>query len=764
MNYRTPQKLSIYKRLGSNITKTFLFVSLLFVVAGCFDNSPYPSENKDANTLYYNYTEEPDNLDPAKAYSADLLLFIEQIYEPTLQFHYLKRPSVLEGLTATSVPLPISYDIDGNKIANDAPLDKIKKVVYRFNIKKGILYQDHASFAIDKDGKHIFHLGEKDIFTSNPKQPDDLLTLPSAKNATALTRELKAKDYVYQLKRLADPKNDCPLYEGTLKTFIIGYTDLHDKLKNEFDNIKKREVKKGNLKERYYIDLRDPKYDIEGLKIIDDYTFEIALKRPYPQFTYWLSMAFFCPIPWEVDKFYRQNACQDLNFSLKRFPVGTGPYKLTENRSNYRIVLERNKNYRKAYYPTEGAPASEDKASDKDRGLLDDAGKQIPFIDRAVFMLEKEGMPRYKKFVQGYYDLLEPNQLGSSMFDSAVDVTANGDSEASEEMTKRKIVLLKNVRASVRYFAFNMQDKTVGGYSEKQIKLRQALSIAFDVRDQIDILENGRGKFIHGPLPKGIIGNHSGKSGMNPTVYKWDDVKNQPVLRDLSIAKQLLKEAGYPGGVHEVTGRQLKIKFNIPSSAGNKTLAKFVKKQFAKIGVALEAVESTQNKWKEKLKTGDYQFIWYGWFADYPDAENFMFLLYGPQKSVGAGGINYANYENPEYDRKFEIIETMPNTPERLRLIEEMQQLVRKECPWIFDYTRVEYTMHQGWLKNYKAKFIGGGNMKYWKIDPEMRKNILAENNKPFTAPIWITAILILIASIYATITTIKRDRGGVSL
>ena len=747
MNYRNKQKLSHCKRSATFLRSSAVFVLLMLCVVGCFDNNPYPSEDIEQKTFFYNFTQEPDTLDPAKAYSSDLLLFIEQIYEPTLQFHYLKRPSELEALTAETVPEAIRYDKDGNKLDLDAPHENIDKVVYRIKLKKGILYQDHPAFSVDKQGKHIWHLGSHESFAINGKHPDELFSLPRSKDAVKHTRELNAADYIYQFKRMADPKNECPIVD-LLSTHVKGFKDLAKKIESDHDKLKLSKANKILIsneqddsptltkKETYFIDYSDNAYDIPGLKLIDDYTFEVVLNKPYPQFRYWMAMAFFSPVPWEVDRFYLQNASQEKNLSIKRFPVGTGPYKIVENTGNFRIVLERNKNFRKAYYPTVGEESA--KASDKKKGLLDAAGKQVPFIDRAVFTLEKENMPRWNKFRQGYYDLLEPHQLGSDQFDSAVNITADG-AEASPDMAARDIRLLQGKRPYVRYFAFNMKDKVVGGYTEQQIKLRQAISIAFNVQDQIDIHASGNGVVQHGPLPEGIFGYRPDEAGMNKVLNKWDPKKRQAVKLEIAKAKKLMVEAGYANGIDPKTGKRLEIKYNIPDTAGSKTLANFVKKQFSLIDIGIEIIQYTQNKWKEELKTGNYQLIWYGWFADYPDPENFLFLLYGPNSSIDNGGANYANYNSPEYNKMFKQIETMPNSPKRLEIIDKMQALVQKDCPWIFGYNPITFTMHQGWLKNYKPKFIGGGYMKYWDIDPKMRKIHLKKNNKPVTWPVWIT-------------------------
>ena len=85
---------------------------------------------------------------------------------------------------------------------------------------------------------------------------------------------------------------------------------------------------------------------ISGIKKIDNYTFSIILKKQYPQFVYWLAMPFFSPMPWEADLFYNQKILKNKNITINWYPIGTGPFKLTENNPNLRMVLKKNENFR----------------------------------------------------------------------------------------------------------------------------------------------------------------------------------------------------------------------------------------------------------------------------------------------------------------------------------------------------------------------------------------------------------------------------------
>src|SRR5210317_1198059 len=126
---------------------------------------------------------------------------------------------------------------------------------------------------------------------------------------------------------------------------------------------------------------------MQGLSVLDERTLSITIMGRYPQFVYWLAMHFFSPIAPEVDRFYKNPGFADRNLTLDWWPVGAGPYMMVKNNPNSEIVLERNPNFRPDFYPTEGEPG------DAEAGFLDDAGERLPFVDRAVFRLEKTVVP-----------------------------------------------------------------------------------------------------------------------------------------------------------------------------------------------------------------------------------------------------------------------------------------------------------------------------------------------------------------------------------
>ena len=497
---------------------------------------------------------------------------------------------------------------------------KVAFTLYDIKIKKGIKYQPHPAFAKDDQGKLLYHS----------------LTLEEIEKLTGLgdlkqlaTRELTAYDYVYQIKRLASPKVSSPIY-GLMSEYIVGLSELATELKGtSLDS---------------FVDLR--KYQLKGVKVIDTYHYQIKVKGAYAQFLYWLAMPFFSPMPVEADRFYSQEGMEEKNLTLDWYPIGTGAYLMEKNDPNQEMILAENPNFHQEFYPSEG------EKGDNEKGFLKDAGKKLPMIKRFVFSLEKETLPRWNKFLQGYYD---ESAIATDSFDQAITIDKHGKPILTEEMKQKKIRLQTTVDTSAYYLGFNMLDPVVGGKSERARKLRLAVSLVMDYGEYISIFLNGRGIEAHGPIPPGIFGYEEGKKGLNSQVFQWDEEEKKVFRKPLSVAKQLMVEAGYPDGIDPKTGKALILNYDVNTRGdpGSQSKLNWIRRQFAKIGIQLNIRATQYNRFREKVRTGNAQMFFWGWLADYPDPENFLFLLYGPNGKVKYGGENAANYSNPEYDKLF---------------------------------------------------------------------------------------------------------------
>ncbi len=698
-------------------------------------NNPYSEDGGQAeNSLYSSFSERPKHLDPVRSYSSNEYAIIGQIYEPPLQYHYLKRPYRLEPLVAESMPSVRWLDHDGKQLPDNVEEAEIGYSEYEIAIKPGIRFQPHPAFAHSDDSGFIYH-------SLTPKQLEKISALDDFEQTG--NRELTAEDFVYQIKRIVSPRTHSPIAE-LMKQQIVGLKEFEKKIGQRYRQWQKESP------EEHFFDLR--KEEIEGVKIVDRYRYRIRIKGKYPQFAFWLAMPFFAPMPWEAEAFYAQPGLIEKNITLDWYPVGTGPYMLTENNPNRRMTLERNPAFHPENYPSEGEP------SDKLNGLLVDAGRKLPFIDRVVYILEKESIPYWSKFIQGYYDA---SGISSDSFDQAIQFTEQGEAELTTSMKEKDIHLQTAVTSSIFYLGFNMRDPVVGGLDEKSRKLRQAIGIAVDFEEFISIFMNGRGVASQGVLPPGIFGFEEGQAGINSYLYEW--AKDRPKRKSLLAAKRLLAEAGFPDGRDSKTGEPLVLYFDTTSSGpDDKARLNWYRKQFARLGIQLVIRATDYNRFQSKMRNGNAQIFMWGWNADYPDPENFFFLLYGPNSKAEFGGENAANYQNPEFDRLFEQMRNGENNSERLKQIRLLQEIIRRDSPWLFGYHPKAFSLYHDWYLNLKTNLMANNRLKYQRIDGEQRRKMRHKWNRPIFWPIGLFGLLILSLLIPAWLTYRKRERETV--
>ena len=702
------------------------FLVLLLAACGSELNDPYPASERGQNILYSAFTERPKHLDPAQSYTEDESTFTGQIYEPPLQYHYLKRPYTLIPGTAEAVPEPRFYDAQGQLLPPDAPSSAIATSVYELRIRPGIRYQPHPAFALDAAGQPLYAGLNAQTLRGIERLADF---------AQTGSRELSADDYIYQIKRLAHPRLHSPIF-GMMAGRIIGLKELGKTLDQA-----------AQAQPGAWLDL--DQYPLEGVERVDALSYRIKLRGKYPQFLYWLAMPFFAPVPREADRFYSQPGMAEKNLTLDWYPVGTGPYMLTENNPNSRMVLTRNPNFHGETYPCEG------EADDQAAGLLADCGKPLPMIDQAVFSREKESIPYWNKFLQGYYDA---SGISSDSFDQAVRLNVGGDVQLSDEMRDKGIRLLTSVRTSTFYMGFNLNDGVVGGQGERSRKLRQALSIAIDQEEFISIFMNGRGIAAMSPLPPGLFGFEPGKVGMNPVVYDWQD--GQPRRKPIEAAKKLLAEAGWPNGRNAQSGEPLVLYLDTTSGGmGDKSRLDWLTRQFAKLDIQLVVRSTDFNRFQEKLRKGAVQIYYLGWNADYPDPENFFFLLAGAEGAVNRGGENRSNYVNDDYDQLFITMKEMDNSPQRLELIRKMNRILQEDAPWIFGFHPKSYTLGHAWLYNRKPNDVANNILKYQRLDVAERARRRALWNTPVRWPRGVLAGVILVVLGTAIAAYRRRER-----
>ncbi len=539
--------------------------------------------------------------------------------------------------------------------------------------------------------EYTFHLRKDVYFQDDPCFPD------------GRGRQVTAHDVVYAIKRLADP-----IVQST------GWWLVSGKIKG-IDAFASRAAAAGKA---------DYAQQIEGIACPDDFTLKITLTEPNPEFIYVMSMPYTAPVAHEAVEYY--NSSGQVGFA--RHPVGTGAYRLKSWERQHRIVIEKNPTFRKDYYPATGAPG------DREKGLLVDAGKRLPFLDEVWFTIISANQPLWLLFLQGY---LDASGIPQEQFDKAI--TKN--LELSDAFAKKGISLEISTNLEVSYIVFNMRDPILGHNKY----LRQALSLAYDSDLFNQIYLNGRAISAQGPLPPGIF-------GYDP------NFKNPFKVYDLAKARELLAKAGYPGGVDGRTGKQLELTYDISSdSAVAREYATFDMRCFEQLGIKMKLQVNTFSQYLERSIKGTFQMSSGGWIADYPDPEDFFILLYGPNAPPGP---NAAAFSSPEYDRLYEKMKVMEDSPERAAVIKRMVEIVTDECPWIFNFHSPSYTLRHSWYKNGKSHSISGNYVKYLRVDPGARRAYWRVEDRPnLRAPLYALGLLVVVVTPGIVITYRRRRR-----
>lgn len=578
--------------------KVSLLLSVLLVFCGC-------TKKRDFKTKVLNVRVAADvkGMDPVNAGDTYSSYEISRVYEGLLAFHYLKRPYKLIPNLAESMP----------EVSKDG-------LEYTFKVKKGVFFHDNKCF-------------------------------PNGKG-----REVNASDFLYAIKRMADPKNISTgwwLLDGRIK----GLNEWRDSI----------DSKKG----------ADYSAKIEGLKQIDSHTLKFTLNKAYPQFLYSLAMVYTVATPKEAVDFYGD---QFLNN-----PVGTGAFMTSTYTQSSRIEYVKNPNYRDVYYPSEGSE------EDKKKGLLKDAGKKLPLVDKIVVHIQKESQPAWLSFEKGKLDLLA---IPKDNFDSVV----TPDKGITDAYAKKEITLNIAPDLDITYIAFNHEYKL---FQNK--KLRQAMSLAYDNEKANKLFYNNNAYLAQTILPPGIGGYD-------------EDYKNPYAKYDLAKAKKLLIEAGYANGKGLPT-----IIYDTTATTTSRQMADYFKKSMKDIGIEVQVNTNTWPQLTKKVKSKQTQMFGMAWVGDYPDAENFLQLLYGPNQAPGPNG---SNYDNAQFNKTFERITKMQPGPQRAMEYKKLAQSVAEDAAYILGVHRKSFGVVHGWLKNYKFSTFSHGSAKYYNIDLEAKKRI----------------------------------------
>jgi len=575
-------------------------------------------------------------------------------------------------------------------------------------LKRPLELEPGLSEDLGKWGKHpgIGPLGEakyelkgKNTFTIKFKKGINFqndICFDSEKN-DSLTREIIAKDYAYSIKRQADPNSKA---KGTflIRGLLYGLEEFSEKIRKET-----KDGSKSNLNQ-----------NLKGLEILDRYTIRLTLTKESKILKYFFTNIFSSPTPAECVDYYDGSSISRPHF--RRHPIASGAYRLKAWREGHSIHLVKNENYRNEPYPNEGS------LGDKKLGLLADTGQMLPLIEDLYFLIIKQTIPKWLLFEQGYQDGagIPRDVFGQVVFQNNL----------TQKYKDRNIRLTISPELVSYYFVFNMEDKKIGGFSKEAKLLRQALSLALDRKLYIDTLRNGRGIIAHSPIPPGI-------DGYRP------EYKNPWVEFNPKKAKNLLEEAGYPAGIDPETARPLEIRYMMVAHPSLIDDGRFYQKCFERIGIKLVIDTYDWATLTKKLRSAKFQISQGGWMADYPEAENFMQLLFS--KNIGDTATNSARYNNLVFDKLYLKLYKAKNAVEKSEIVAQIMEVLNEDMPWLFTFHPTTFGLFHHWYLNNKDHPLGHGLARYKRIDTKKRADYQKVYNKPMYIVLFGMALIILI-------------------
>ncbi len=491
-------------------------------------------------------------------------------------------------------------------------------------------------------------------------------------------RELVARDMEYAVKRFRDPAVRSPyswLFEDKIPA-LDAYVERIKKSGEKFD------------------------YDlpIDGLTVVDKYTISFKLKEPDYNFIYFFAMPNVVPVAREVIEKYGEDTMAH--------PVGTGPYVLKEWIRASKIVLERNPNYRGHTLSTEFADANDPWDQDAIASL---GGKTLPLIDRIEVSPIEQEQPRYLAFMNNQHDYIEETPLAY-----VTQLLPNG--KLSTILEKRKVRVFREDQPEIVWVAFNMDDAIVGGYKPENIALRRAIIMAYDLMSEINIVRSGQAAKMHGPIGPGVV-------GFDPT-FRTAEQQYNP-----AGAKAMLDLYGYvdkngDGWREMPDGRPLNIEYKYRANEQEqRQQAALWIKCMAAVGIRMTAREVQFVDLLKDRRVGKFQMSGMAWIADYPDAQNFLQLLYGPNTDIS----NDSRFKLAAYDRLYLQSLKIPDSTERNRLYREMSRLAVAYAPWSFGVHRSFSHFINPWVKGYKKHPILYTSFKFLDVDTKLQKQVMQQ-------------------------------------
>ena len=573
-------------------------------------------------TLRYAFRVAETGFDPAKISDLYSRICTAHMFEGLYQYDHLARPARIKPLTALALP-EVSADF--------------RRFVIR--IRPGIFFADDPAFG-----------GQR--------------------------RELVAADYVYSLKRFADPASKSPAWGEVAE---IGYSGL-------------AALRKQALDTRTPFDYDAP---VAGLQAVDRHTLVITTDEPRPRLAEYLAdNGLYGAVAREVVQFYGDKVAEH--------PVGTGAFRLARWRRSSEMVFDRNPAYRHRVYEDDAEPNADD--AEGQALLAKFKGRRLPMVDRVIVSIIEENQPRWLSFLNAQQDFVErvPEDFAN---------IALPGGQVAPNLAKQGIRGWRTVGPEGVLTVYNMDDPVIGGYTPARIALRRALNLAVDIPREINLARRGQAIPAQSPAVP-----HT--TGYDPT-YRSEMGEYSPAK-----ARALLDMHGYidrdgDGWREQPDGQPLKlVRRTIPDSV-ERQFDELWQKNMAAIGIN---VEFKFAKWPENLKAtqaGKVQIWRVGSSASRLDGQGAFERLYGPS----TGAANLSRFRLPAFDAVYNRMSALPNGPERDALFKEAKRLSAVYAPYKQHVHRFYNDMAHPWLLGYRRALFGNRWWHMVDIDADRRSN-----------------------------------------
>jgi len=505
---------------------------------------------------------------------------------------------------------------------------------------------------VREDGRiYVFHLRKGIYFAPDPA-------------FKGKPRELVAQDFVYSFERFVDPRNRSP-YAFLLEGKIEGLDELAEAAK-----------KSGRF---------DYDAPVAGLRALDRYTLEIRLKERDYRFPYTAAHISLGAVAREAIEAYGNDTMAH--------PVGTGAYRLKQWLRGAKIVLEANPVYRGFTWDF----AASEPADWDDALIREMKGKPMPQIGRIEISIIEESQSAWLAFGQKELDVLAlPPTFRSQVYDDAGKVRSRWTDEGVRIYTA--------IDPDVSYAYFNFRDPLVGGFALPKIALRRAIIMGYNLGEEIRVIRRNQAVAANMPIPPGVVGYDANYQNIN--------------RYDPALANKLLDYFGYRRGADGYRtlpdGKPLVLRLASGTSSIEREYNELWRRSMDAIGVRIEFDVGKFADHVKEAKTCRLMMWSSGWTADYPDGENFMQLLYGPN----TGQSNNGCYESKAFDAFYERAKALPDSPERDFLFLEMTRQMEVDGAWALRVYRVRNQTIRPWVQGYKKHPILQAPWQYMDLAP----------------------------------------------